>query len=153
MRETGKYLKQWRSNMKLKHYRTILTIVLLMSFWKIPVYGEQQTTQETASSESGTRRYSESEVDCLAKLDLLIEDLTGAAHEAIEQAAAEAAKAAALASLEREAAAIREAQRLQGENNGLRKSRVKTAVVTGVICFFGGLAVGAGGIAIIQGAR
>jgi hypothetical protein len=75
-------------------------------------------------------------------VDTLIEDLTGAAHEAIEQVAAEAAKAAALAFLEREAAAIRETQRLQGENNGLRKSRVKTAIVTGVICFFGGFAVG-----------
>jgi hypothetical protein len=93
------------------------------------------------------RRYSEYEVDTL------IEDLTGAAHEAIEQAAAEAARAAALASLDREAAAIREAQRLQGENSRLKKSRVKTAVITGVVCFFGGLAVGAGGIAILQGVR
>jgi hypothetical protein len=93
------------------------------------------------------RQYSELEVDTL------IEDLTGAAHEAIEQAAAEAARAAALASLERELAAVSEAQRLQGENSRLKQSRVKTAVVTGVICFFGGLAIGAGGIAILQGAR
>jgi hypothetical protein len=50
-------------------------------------------------------------------VDTLIEDLTGAAHEAIEQAAAEAAKVAALASLEREATAIREAQHLQRENS------------------------------------
>jgi hypothetical protein len=133
--------------MKYELCRRILTIVLLMSFWKIPVYGEPQTTQTRNSGESGMRRYSASEVDTL------IEDLTGAAHEAIEQAAAEAAKAAALASLERESAAIREAQYLQGENSRLRQSRVKTAVVTGVICFFGGLAFGAGGIAIIQGGR
>jgi hypothetical protein len=93
------------------------------------------------------RQYSELEVDTL------IEDLTGAAHEAIEQAAAEAARAAALASLEREMKAVAEAQRLQGENSRLKKSRVKTAVVTGVICFFGGLAVGAEGIAILQGVR
>jgi hypothetical protein len=86
-------------------------------------------------------------------VDTLIEDLTGAAHEAIEQAAAEAAKAAALASLEREAAAIREAQHLHSENSRLKESRVKTAVVTGIICFFGGLALGAGGIAILQGAK
>ena len=84
-------------------------------------------------------------------MDTLIEDLTEAAHEAIEKAAAEAARAAALASLEREAAAIRETQRLQGENNTLRKSRIKTAIVTGAICFFGGLAVGAGGVLIIGG--
>ena len=131
--------------MKLNCYKRILAIVLLMSFWKIPVYGEPQTTPPVNSEESGMKRYSEYEVDTL------IEDLTGAAQEAIEQAAAEAAKAAALASLEREAAAIREAQRLQGENNRLKQSRVKTAVITGVICFFGGLAVGAGGVLIIGG--
>jgi hypothetical protein len=84
-------------------------------------------------------------------VDTLIEDLTGAAHEAIEKAAAEAARAAALASLEREAAAIRETQRLQGENSRLKQSRVKTAVVTGLICFFGGLAIGAGATAILAG--
>ena len=91
------------------------------------------------------KRYSELEVDTL------IEDLTGTAHEAIEQAAAEAARAAALASLERELAAVAEAQRLHSENSRLKKSRVKTAVITGVICFFGGLAVGAGGVLIIGG--
>jgi hypothetical protein len=86
-------------------------------------------------------------------VDTLIEDLTGAAHEAVEMAAAEAAKAAALASLDREMAAMAEAQRLQGENSRLKQSRVTTAIVTGVVCFFGGLAFGAGGIAILQGAR
>jgi hypothetical protein len=133
--------------MKYRPCRRILTIVLLMSFWRIPVYGEPPTAQTLNSEESGMRQYSELEVDTL------IEDLTGAAREAIEQAAAEAARAAALASLEREAAAIREAQRLQGENSRLKQSRVKTAVVTGGICFFGGLAIGAGGIAILQGVR
>jgi hypothetical protein len=84
-------------------------------------------------------------------VDTLIEDLTGAAHEAIEQAAAEAARATALASLERELQAVREAQSLREENGVLRKSRVKTAVVTGVICFFGGLAIGAGTTAVVAG--
>jgi hypothetical protein len=79
-----------------------------MSFWKIPVFGEPLTTPPMSSEESGTRQYSDSEVDCLAKLDLLIEELTGAAEAAIEQAAAEGARAAALASLERESAAMRE---------------------------------------------
>jgi hypothetical protein len=133
--------------MNYRPYRKILLIALLMSFWKIPVYGEPPTTQTLNSEENGMRQYSESEVDTL------IEDLTGAAHEAIERAAAEAAKAAALASLEREAAAIREAQRLQAENSRLKQSRVKTAVVTGLICFFGGFAVSAGGIAVLQGVR
>jgi transcription elongation GreA/GreB family factor len=95
--------------------------------------------------------YTEYEIDCLAKLDLLIEDLTGAAHEAIEQAAAEAARATALASLERESAAIREAQRLQSENSRLKQGRVKTAVVTGVIGLFGGFAIGVGTTVILAG--
>jgi hypothetical protein len=135
-----------------------------MSFWKIPVFGEPQTTQTPNSEGSGTKRYVQSGEAGLpsknaehfyteSEVDTLIEDLTGAAHEAIEKAAAEAAKAAALASLDRKMAALSEAQRLHGENSRLRQSRVKTAVVTGVICFFGGLAFGAGSIAIIQGGR
>jgi hypothetical protein len=120
-------------------------IVLLLSFWTIPTYGAPPTTPPPTSSESGTRRFSEFEVDTL------IEDMTAAAVEAIEQAAGEAAKAAALASLEREAAAIREARRLQGENSRLQQSRMKTAIATGVVCFFGGLAIGAGTTAILTG--
>jgi hypothetical protein len=88
----------------------------------------------------------------------LIEELSVAAEEAIEKAAAEAAKAAALASLERETMAIREAAHLkaeairwQEEYQTTEKARIKTAVLTGVICFFGGLALGAGTIAIIGG--
>jgi hypothetical protein len=133
MKGTGECLKQWRNSMKYKGCGKITAIVILMSFLTgFPVFGEPPTTQTRNSSGSGTRQYNESEVDTL------IEDLTGAAHEAIEQAAAEAAKAAALASLEREAAAIRETQRLQGENGRLKQSRVKTAIITGVICFLGG---------------
>jgi hypothetical protein len=81
-----------------------------------------------------------------------------AAVEAIEQAAGEAAKAAALASLEREASlvqaqalAVQEAQRLQGENRRLKQSRAKTAVITGLACFLVGLAIGAGTTAILAG--
>jgi hypothetical protein len=116
-----------------------------MSFWKIPVFGEPPTAQTQNSDESEMRQYSEYEVDTL------IEDLTGAAHEAIEKAAGEAARAAALASLEREMAAMAETQRLQGENSRLKQSRVKTAVITGVVCFFGGFAIGAGTTAILAG--
>jgi hypothetical protein len=118
-----------------------------MSFWKNPVYGEPPTMQETTSSESGMRLYSDSEID------VLIEDLTMAAHEAIERAAGEAARAAALAALERELAAVSEAQRLQGENSRLKQSGVRAAVVTGVICFLSGFAIGTGGVLILQGAR
>jgi hypothetical protein len=81
------------------------------------------------------------------EVDVLIEDLTAAAVEAIEQAAGEAARAAALASLEREAAAVREAQRLQGENSRLHQSRAKAALVSGVVCFF----IGAGTTALLMG--
>jgi predicted dinucleotide-utilizing enzyme len=141
--------------MNYRLYRRITVIVILMSFLRtFPVYGEPPITQTPNSSENGTRLYSDSEID------LLIEDLSGAAKEAIEAAAAEAAKAASLASLEREASlvqaqalAIRESSLLQEENGALRKSRVKTAVITGVICFFSGLTIGAGGMAILQGVR
>ena len=51
------------------------------------------------------RFYSDSEVNCL------IDEISEAAYEAIEKAAGEAARAAFLVSVEREAAALREAQR------------------------------------------
>jgi hypothetical protein len=137
----------WRYNVKYRLCKRILLTVLLMSFWKNPVYGEQRIAPLTNSRESGMRLYSDSEID------LLIEDLSEAAEEAIERAGGEVARATALASLEREAAAIREAARLREENSGLKRGKVKTAVVTGVICFLGGLTIGAGGIAIIQGVR
>jgi hypothetical protein len=132
--------------MSYKYYGRITAIVILMSFLTgFPVFGDPPTAPPMSSGERGTRRYSELEVDAL------IEDLTMAAVEAIEQAAGEAAKAAALASMEREAAAVREAARLQGENGRLKQSRARTAVVSGVVCFLGGLALGAGTTAILAG--
>jgi hypothetical protein len=69
--------------------------------------------------------------------------------EAIEQAAGEAAKAAVLSVIEREAAALREAQqwRIQAEINALamtqaKKTGIKNAVITGIICFLSGCATG-----------
>jgi hypothetical protein len=67
--------------------------------------------------------------------------------------------------LEREAAAIREAAHQQAEAYRWRmeaelrqqaikeakRNGMKNAIITGVICFIGGLAVGAGGILIIGG--
>jgi hypothetical protein len=111
----------------------------------MPVFGEQRTAPLMNSEGSGTRFYSDSEID------LLIEDLTEAAREAIEQAAAEAARAEALDGLEREGAALGEAARLQVENSRLKGSRVTTVIVVGVVCFFGGLAIGAGTTAILVG--
>ncbi|MFP3041391.1 ABC transporter permease [Treponema primitia] len=91
------------------------------------------------------KQYSEYEIDTL------INDLTTAAEEAIEQAAAEAAKAAALASLERESRAIAESHQWRGKYETARKAGVKNAVITGVICFFVGAALSGGVIAIYGG--
>jgi hypothetical protein len=145
MKGTRRFMSIWRYRVRYRLCGRMLGVVLLMNFWKIPVFGEPLTRPPVNSSESGMRRFSESEVDAL------IEDLSGAAREAIEQAAAEAARAATLASLEREGAAVREAARLRGENSRLKQSRVKTAVVTGVVCFLSGFAAGVGTITILRG--
>ena len=83
------------------------------------------------------------------EIGLLIDEIAQAAHEAIEQAAGEAARAAFLQSMEREAAALYEAQKWRMEAqrnlqaaNEARKARIKNVLITGLICFFGGFAVG-----------
>jgi hypothetical protein len=98
------------------------------------------------------KHFTESEVDTL------IEDLTVAAEEAIEKAAAEAAKAAVLAGLEREAASLaqahywaKETQRWEGEYRNTKKSGIRNAMITGVVCFLSGIVIGAGSIFIIGG--
>ena len=97
-------------------------------------------------NENETKRYSDLEIDCL------IDDISEIAIEAIERAAAEAAKAAALAAVEREAAALREAERwrIEAENNLQRITQAKKAgrkntVLGIVIGILGGLALGVGG--------
>jgi len=124
----------------------ITAIVILLSFLKFPMFAEPPMEPPTNSSENETKRYSDSEVETL------IDEISQAALEAIEQAAGEAAKAAVLASLEREAEALREAQRwrIEAEINQqiikeTKKAGTKNAVITGLICFLGGLAVGIGG--------
>ncbi|MDR2924216.1 MAG: ABC transporter permease [Treponema sp.] len=101
-------------------------------------------------SESGTRLYSDLEVD------LLIDEISEAALEAIEQAAGEAAKSAVLSVIEREALllqakalALHEAEkwRTQAEINAMavtqaKKAGTKNAVITGVICFLSGFVTG-----------
>jgi len=103
-------------------------------------------------SENETRLYSDLEVETL------INEVSQAAFDAIEQAAGEAAKAATLASLEREAAALREAARWRIEAEirqetikATKKAGTKNAVIVGLVCFLGGLAVGIGGTIIIGG--
>jgi malate/lactate dehydrogenase len=116
------------------------------------MYAEQQTEQQQNLTESEMKFWSDTEVD------LLIDDISEAAYEAIETAAAEAARAAALAALEREAAAIREAQRWRLEAElrqqiitETKKAGVKNAVITGLACLLGGLFIGIGGTLIIGG--
>jgi len=89
------------------------------------------------------RLYSDSEID------LLLDELSLIAHEAIELAAGEAARAAILSMLEREAAALQEAERWQLEAqrnlqaaNEARRAKVKNALIAGALCFFGGFAFG-----------
>jgi len=76
------------------------------------------------------------------EVELLIDEISEAALEAIEQAAGEAARAAVLSMLEREAAALRQAQMLRIEAEQMRKTGVRNAVITGLVCFVGGLVIG-----------
>jgi hypothetical protein len=139
--------------MRYKYCGRITASVILVSFLTaFPVYGEQPIVLPKNLTESGTRLFSEFEVD------LLIDDLTGAAVEAIEQAAAEAAKAAAVAGVEREgtlvqerAAALREAKHWKAEYSTAKGRGVKNMVITGVVCLLGGLAIGIGGGLILGG--
>jgi len=85
------------------------------------------------------------------EVELLIDEISEAALEAIEQAAGEAARAAVLAMLEREAAALRQAQLLRLEAEQMRKAGIKNVVITGLVCFVGGLFIGVGGTLIIGG--
>jgi regulator of protease activity HflC (stomatin/prohibitin superfamily) len=75
-------------------------------------------------------------------VDLLISDLTVAAKEAIEKAAGEAAKAAALASVEREAAAMREVAKWRLEAETARRAGIKNTIIAALIGTLGGLALG-----------
>jgi len=91
-------------------------------------------------------------------VDLLIDEISEAAYEAIEKAVGEAAKAAFLVSLESEAAALREAQRwrTEAQNNfkaiqEAKKAGRKNTVIAALIGIFGGLALGVGGTLILGG--
>jgi len=96
-------------------------------------------------------------VDCLAALDTLIDEISEAAYEAIEQAASEAARAAILANLEREAAALRELQRWQVEAElrqlalvEAKKAGRKNTFLAAVIGVLSGLAIGIGGTMLMN---
>src|SRR5215469_11897616 len=104
-----------KNKSKLRLCGKIIPAVIMLTFLRFPMFAEPQTEQQPNLTEREMKRYSDLEVDCLAELDLLIDEISEAAYEAIEQAAGEAARAAALALLEREAAAMREAARQQAE--------------------------------------
>ena len=96
-------------------------------------------------------------MDCLAALDTLIDEISEAAYEAIEQAASEAARAAILANLEREAAALRELQRWRVEAELLqlalieaKKTGQKNTFLAAVIGVLSGLAIGIGGTMLMN---
>jgi hypothetical protein len=101
--------------------------------------------QQQNLSESGMRFWSDLEVD------LLIEEISEAAYEAIEQAAGEAAKAAMLANLEREVALLRQAQQWRNEAElhqkaftEAKKAGRKHILLAAVIGILGGLGIGVG---------
>ena len=122
----------------------IISIVILLNFLiPFPMFAEPPTMPPTSSSVSETRLYTDSEID------LLIDELSEIALEVIEKAVGEAAKAAVLSMLEREAALLRENQRLWNEaemqaqrNEQLRRSGIRNAVIAGLASFVGGLLVG-----------
>ena len=146
--------------LRLKNGARILSIVMLLTFLKNPVYGDPLMGQPPNLTEGETKRYSDLEVDCPAALDLLIDELTEAAHEAIEQAAGEAARAAALAALEREVVLSREVYRWKTEAEthkkalgDMKKAGRKNAIIAGLACFLGGLALGVSGTIYFRGTR
>jgi hypothetical protein len=150
----------WKSKLRLKHYGKITAIVILLSFLTtFPVSAEPLTGQQQNLTGSGTRLYSEYEID------LLIDALTEAAHEEIQKVAAEAAKEAVLSVIEREAAAIREATLQQAEAlrwrleaelqlkavKEAKRIGIKNAIITGAACLLSGLVIGVSGTIILGG--
>jgi hypothetical protein len=107
------------------------------------MYAEPLTELPPILNEREMKRYSDLEID------LLIDEISEAALEAIEQAAGEAAKAAVLSVIEREAAAVYEAAHQQAEAQKWRmeaekaqSTGKKNSFITGVICFLSGFATG-----------
>jgi hypothetical protein len=140
-----------RYSRKLKNCARIMLIVILWNFL-IPFRGfaDQPITQSENLTEGETRLWSDLEVD------LLIDEISAAAYEAIEKAAAESAKAATMAGLEREALLLHEVMihqadvmfwKLQAETNLLavgeaKKAGRKNTVYAALFGVLGGLVVG-----------
>ena len=91
------------------------------------------------------------------EIELLIDEITLAAYEAIELAAGEAAKAAILSMLEKEAAALREVQRwrVEAQNNfealqTEKSNGKKNALIAVLIGVISGLFIGVGGTVLMS---
>ena len=141
----------WRFNRRMKRFLRNTAIVTLMSLSiQYPAFAEPSTEPSAILPEDVTRHYSGSEVTAL------IDEISLAAYEAIEKAAAESAKAATLAALEREAALMREAHywRVEAETyqrgitEAIRAGR-KNAVIAGALCLFGGFIFGVTGTLVL----
>ncbi len=129
----------------------IIAIVILMSFLMTPLFGEQLTEQSEISSGSETIYFTDSEVESL------IDDISVAAKEAIEQAGADAAKAAALAALKRQAEllqekaeAMREAERWKIEAETIKVNSRKNVVIGVIAGLLSGLALGITGTILLS---
>ena len=141
-----------KRKLRLKQCGKKLLTLPLMICLIFQISAEPLTEPPLNLTESGMKLYSDSEVD------ILIGEISEAAYEAIEQAASEAARAAILANLEREAAVLRELQRWRLEAE-LRQQALMEAKITGrkntflaaAFGIFGGLALGVTGTIIIGG--
>jgi hypothetical protein len=102
-----------------------------------PLCAEPPMRESGGLSEAGTKFYSE------AELNQAIDEVSAAAVKEIEAAAAESAKAASMAGLEREAAQLAEIARLEKQNGELKKSGFKKIVISGLVCFASGVLIGA----------
>jgi len=147
----------WKSKLRLRlSVRITATVILLSFLTTFPVSAEPLTGQQQNLTGSGTRLYSEYEID------LLIDALTEAAHEEIQKAAAEAAKEAVLSAIEREAlllqaraeamreATLQQAEALRWRQEAERQMKavketkrvgIKNAIITGAVCLLGGLII------------
>jgi hypothetical protein len=124
--------------MRLKRCGKNIAGVLLLGFlMNCPAHGGQPMRESKDFTTGGKNSYSAGEVEAL------IDELTETAKGEIEKAAAEAAKAAALASVEREAAVIAEAQRWRREYEDAKRDGIKNMLLAGALCLIGGFALGA----------
>jgi len=133
----------WKGKLRLKLCGRITLAVILLNFLMYPLFGEPLTEPQQSLSERGMRLYTDSEVD------ILIGEISDAAYVAIEQAAAETARAAFLISIEREAVALREAQRWRNEAelrllaiSEAKKTGRRNTILAASVGIAGGLVVG-----------